>query len=85
MPRALQEWTVLPHGHLTQLDDNILTVTGDIHMPVGDFPRRMTVVRLADQRLVIYTAVPGSPSEEALRLLSVVGTQSMAVSSSIER
>lgn len=33
-----------------------------------------------DQRLIIYTAVPGSPSEEALRLLSVIGTQSMEVS-----
>ncbi|SCG08953.1 hypothetical protein GA0115259_114083 [Streptomyces sp. MnatMP-M17] len=32
-----------------------------------------------DQRVVIYTADPGSPSEEALRLLSVVGTQRMDV------
>ncbi|GAB2802562.1 helix-turn-helix transcriptional regulator [Streptomyces daliensis] len=32
-----------------------------------------------DQRVVIYTAVPGSSSEEALRLLSVVGTQRMDV------
>ncbi|MEU9311894.1 helix-turn-helix transcriptional regulator [Streptomyces sp. NPDC048256] len=32
-----------------------------------------------DQRVVIYTAAPGSPSEEALRLLSVVGTQRMHV------
>ncbi|WP_182887472.1 helix-turn-helix transcriptional regulator [Microbispora sp. H10885] len=30
-----------------------------------------------DQQVVIYTAVPGSPSEEALRLLSVIGTQRM--------
>jgi len=30
-----------------------------------------------DQRVVIYTATPGSSSEEALRLLSVVGTQRM--------
>ncbi len=30
-----------------------------------------------DQQVVIYTADPGSPSEEALRLLSVVGTQRM--------
>ncbi|MEU6774953.1 helix-turn-helix transcriptional regulator [Streptomyces sp. NPDC046759] len=28
-----------------------------------------------DQQVVIYTAVPGSPSEEALRLLSVIGTE----------
>lgn len=32
-----------------------------------------------DQRVVIYTAIPGSSSEEALRLLSVVGTQRMRV------
>ena len=32
-----------------------------------------------DQRVVIYTAEPGSPSEEAMRLLSVVGTQRMDV------
>ncbi|MER5227350.1 helix-turn-helix transcriptional regulator [Streptomyces flaveus] len=33
-----------------------------------------------DQQVVIYTADPGSPSEEALRLLSVIGTQRMDVS-----
>jgi hypothetical protein len=32
-----------------------------------------------DQRVVLYTATPGSSSEEALRLLSVVGTQRMDV------
>lgn len=32
-----------------------------------------------DQQVVIYTATPGSPSEEALRLLSVVGTQRLDV------
>lgn len=30
-----------------------------------------------DQHVVIYTAAPGSSSEEALRLLSVIGTQRM--------
>jgi hypothetical protein len=35
----------------------MLTVVGDLHMPVGDFPRRMTVVRLADRRLVVYSAI----------------------------
>ncbi|MEU9390660.1 helix-turn-helix transcriptional regulator [Streptomyces sp. NPDC048324] len=34
-----------------------------------------------DQHVVIYTATPGTPSAEALRLLSVVGTQRMDVSS----
>ncbi|HWD78547.1 MAG TPA: helix-turn-helix transcriptional regulator [Kribbella sp.] len=32
-----------------------------------------------DQQLVLYTAPPGSPSEEALRLLSVVGTQRLDI------
>ena len=32
-----------------------------------------------DQQVVIYTAATGSPSEEALRLLSVIGTQRMDV------
>jgi hypothetical protein len=55
--RPFQQWTVLPHDRLLQLDHNIITVTGDIHMPLGDFPRRMTIVRLADRRLVIYSAI----------------------------
>jgi hypothetical protein len=57
MPRPFQKWTVLPHGRLTPIDDDILSVVGDIHMPIGDFPRRMTVIRLADRRLVIYSAI----------------------------
>ena len=48
MTQPFQQWTVLPHGKLVQVDDNILTVVGEIHMPLMDLPRRMTVVRLAD-------------------------------------
>ena len=57
MPKPFTEWTVLPHGKLTRLDDNLLSVTGDLHMPVGDFPRRMTVVRLHAGRLVVFSAI----------------------------
>ncbi|GAA4722930.1 Helix-turn-helix domain-containing protein [Promicromonospora umidemergens] len=32
-----------------------------------------------DQQVVVYTAEPGSSSEDALRLLSVIGTQNMTV------
>ena len=72
MPRAFQQWTVLPHGRLTQVDENIVTVVGDIHMPVGDFPRRMTIVRLADRRLVIYSAIAlDDPEMEALERFGV--------------
>jgi hypothetical protein len=31
-----------------------------------------------DQWVVLYTALPGTPSREALRLLRVVGTQDLA-------
>jgi hypothetical protein len=57
MGSPAREWKVLPHGRLTYVDDNILTVTGTINMPVGELPRRMTVVRLRDRRLIIFSAI----------------------------
>ncbi len=57
MTQPFKEWTVLPHGKLSQIDDNILTVVGEIHIPLMDLPRRMTVVRLADSRLVVWSAI----------------------------
>jgi len=29
MTRPFQQWTVLPHGKLAQIDENILTVVGE--------------------------------------------------------
>jgi transcriptional regulator with XRE-family HTH domain len=51
------------------------------HPVVGPITVNCDVLDIADrdQRVVIYTATPGSPSEEALRLLSVIGTQRMSV------
>jgi hypothetical protein len=43
MTRPFETWKVLPHGKLTAVEDNLLTVVGDLHMPLGDFPRRMSV------------------------------------------
>lgn len=57
MPRPLTEWRVLSHGALTKITDNILTVVGDISMPAGKIARRMTVVRLRDGRLVVFSAI----------------------------
>lgn len=57
MPKIHQTWTVLPHGPLEEIDDGILTVAGDIPMPLGNFPRRMTVVRLAGKRSAIFSAM----------------------------
>lgn len=57
MTQPFQQWTVLPHGKMVQIDENILTVVGEIHMPLMDLPRRMTVVRLSDASLVIFSAI----------------------------
>jgi len=77
MPKPFTEWTVLPHGKLTRLDDNLLSVTGDLHMPVGDFPRRMTVVRLHDSRLVIFSAI--ALDEAEMQALEAFGTPSFLI------
>ena len=47
------------------------------HPTVGPVTVSCDVLDIADrdQRMIIYTAVPGSKDEELLRLLSVVGTQ----------
>ncbi|HZO14334.1 MAG TPA: hypothetical protein VFB62_13775 [Polyangiaceae bacterium] len=53
MAKPFTDWTVLPHGKLTHLDDNMLTVTGTLKMPpMGDVERRMTIVRLRAGRLM---------------------------------
>jgi hypothetical protein len=65
MSRALQKWKVLPHGKLEKIDENILTVVGDIRMPLMDLPRRMTVVRLSDSRLVVFSAIALDEKEMA--------------------
>ena len=57
MTKPMKEWTVLPHGKLTQVDEGLLTVVGELKMPLAEFPRRMTVVRLDDGRLVVFSAI----------------------------
>jgi hypothetical protein len=57
MAKAYEHWTVLPHHPLERVSPSVLTVTGDIQMPLTSLERRMTVVRLSDGRLVIYSAI----------------------------
>jgi hypothetical protein len=77
MPKPFTEWKVLPHGKLTAIDPDILTVVGDIPMPVGDMKRRMTVVRLQDGRLVIFSAV--ALDEDEMKTLEAFGTPAFLV------
>ena len=58
MPKFNDQWTVGPHGPLEQIDDGLVSVAGEIVMPLGRFPRRMTAVTLSDNRLVIWSPIP---------------------------
>jgi hypothetical protein len=77
MPGTFKEWTVLPHGKLTRIDDDLLTVVGNLPMPMGEFPRRMTVVRLQDRRLVIFSAI--ALDEPEMRALEDWGRPSFLI------
>ncbi len=55
MPKAFDKWTVLPHGQIEKLEENLWRVEGTL--PGGGPPRVMTVARLADGRLVIHGAI----------------------------
>jgi transcriptional regulator with XRE-family HTH domain len=50
-----------------------------IHPEVGPIvlQSEVLVIQDRDQRMLIYTAEPGSPSHEALQLLKVIGTQDL--------
>jgi hypothetical protein len=56
---APRPWTVLPHGPLEKLEENLWAVTGAL--PRGPLGRRMAVVRLGDGRLVFHNGVPLAP------------------------
>ncbi len=71
MPKILEKWTVMPHGRLTQVDDGIWTVTGELHMPLTPLERRMTLVRLKTDDLVIYSAI--ALDEAQMQALEAVG------------
>jgi len=59
------EWIVGPHGPLERLDEGLFTVEGEIVMPLGRFPRRMTVVALSAGRVAIWSAIPLREAEMA--------------------
>lgn len=77
MPKVHEHWKVLPHGELTEIDPGILTVVGNIRMPLTDLPRRMTVARLADGRLVVYSAI--ALDAEGMRRIEAYGQPAFLV------
>jgi len=69
--------TIWSHHEVTRQQTLCQTV---LHPEVGriDTICEILLVPDRDQRVVLYTADPGSPSGQALRLLDVIGTQSLA-------
>ncbi|TMH63366.1 MAG: hypothetical protein E6H48_19725 [Betaproteobacteria bacterium] len=65
MTQPHPSWKVRPHGELSEIDDGMLSVVGPIRMPIGSFPRRMTVIRLSDSRLVVWSAMALGGTEMA--------------------
>ncbi len=82
--RGSEEFTRLWVSHDVSAEPNLCKTFR--HPVVGPVTVNCDVLDITDrdQRVVIYTAAPGSPSEEALRLLSVVGTQRMDVTRELE-
>ena len=65
MPKLNETWKVQPHGDLVAVADGILTVEGSIVMPLGQFPRRMTVLALQGGGTAIWSAIPLREAEMA--------------------
>lgn len=57
MTAPFKQWTVLPHGKLTRVNDRIVEVVGELNMPLLELPRRMTAVRLSSGKLAIFSAI----------------------------
>lgn len=77
MAKLHDDWRVFPHGPVEKIDEGILSIEGEIHMPLGRFPRRMTVVRLADGRTVIFS--PIALLEAAMRQIEQLGRPAFMV------
>ena len=77
MAKLHDEWTVFPHGPVERTDDGIFSVAGEIRMPLGRFPRRMTVVALTGGRTVVFS--PVCLRERAMRDVESLGSPAFMV------
>jgi hypothetical protein len=55
MPTAHPRWTVLPHGPIEKLEENLWRVKGAL--PNMALERVMTLARMADGRVVVHSAI----------------------------
>jgi hypothetical protein len=75
MTRLNRDWVVQPHGPVETVDEGLATVAGEIVMPLGRFPRRMTVVALGGGRSLVWSAIP--LAERAMHDLEAMGRPSV--------
>lgn len=71
MSKLNRDWVVQPHGPVEMLDEGLASVAGEIAMPLGRFPRRMTVVSLAGGGTVVWSAI--ALNEPAMREIEALG------------
>ena len=62
MSKLNSAWVVQPHGPLEEVAPGVLCVQGSIVMPLGKFPRRMTVVEVRGGS-AIWSAIPLAETE----------------------
>lgn len=72
MVKFNDHWKVQKHGPLKQVGDGLLTVSGDIAMPLGNFPRRMTVASLQGARVAVWSPIP--LDEPQMKFIEDLGT-----------
>jgi len=77
MAKFHTKWTVFPHGPVERIDEGILSVEGEIHMPLGRFPRRMTVVALNGGGTAVFS--PVALHERAMRDIESLGAPSFLI------
>jgi hypothetical protein len=77
VPKFHRRWTVFPHGPVERIDDGILSVEGSIRMPLGKFPRRMTIAALDGGGTVIFS--PVALHERAMRDVESLGKPAFLV------
>lgn len=77
MTKPRDAWTVLPHRTLQPLGASMLTVTGDLPMPLTQLERRMTVVRLRDGHTLVHNAI--ALDEAQMAVLEGFGTPAWLV------
>jgi hypothetical protein len=75
MSKAFTAWTVLPHGPIEPLADNLWWVQGSV--PKMSLKRVMTTARLVDGRLVIHNGI--ALEESAMQKIEAWGTPAFLI------